>query len=281
MRSRTRAAAVALAVLIVAAAGGGAPAARADDTDFAGPVPGGWEFDVVPYVWFPETTGEVVVGGVKTPVDVGYDDVGNLAKRLDVLGGMGRFEARHGRWTMMLDAMGGRLQTDRVGRLTTMPIPPGVSTVAKGELVVVETSVAYRVAEWSVPGVPAAGVDVMTGGRYLHLSSGADVTVASGSTGWNESMDWADPFVGGRCEIALRDDLRVWVQGDAGGFGLGSELSWGFVGGVRYGLPFRFGAGHPWLVAGFRMLEFEHLDDRGASDKLRLEGPVVGMGIRF
>lgn len=92
-----------------------------------------------------------------------------------------------------------------------------------------------------------------------------------------ESVWWIDPLVGLRVGIDVSARLRLALNGNVGGFGLGSasDFSW------DVGLFGRYLLGEHWsLVGGYRALGFE----RESSDvklDLILHGPAIGVIYRF
>src|SRR3954447_24887023 len=92
-----------------------------------------------------------------------------------------------------------------------------------------ETSSNFRL----VVSVPAA-FDVLAGARYWYQQ--ADVTLDIAGTldiadlvvlGRNRaiaksgSVDWTDPFVGGRLRVAVAPGHELFIRGDVGGFNVG------------------------------------------------------------
>ena len=59
----------------------------------------------------------------------------------------------------------------------------------------------------------------------------------------NGNQDWVDPLVGLHYFSVLGPHWSVLAQGDVGGFGAGSQLSWQLYGGVRYCFSHAFSLG--------------------------------------
>jgi hypothetical protein len=68
-------------------------------------------------------------------------------------------------------------------------------------------------------------------------------------------MEWVDPFVGARIRHQLAPGKEVMLEGDVGGFGVGSDFSWQLVGTYGFdtslfGTPFH-------AVVGYRALSVD------------------------
>jgi len=109
-----------------------------------------------------------------------------------------------------------------------------------------------------------------------------DVTVPGvtfGGADINEAVSnwWVDPIVGVRVGADLCDRLGVVLNGNVGGFGIGSasELSWEALG------MFTWRLGEHWIAAaGYRALDV----DRRSGDleiEVLMHGPVLGIIYRF
>jgi hypothetical protein len=95
----------------------------------------------------------------------------------------------------------------------------------------------------------------------------------------DDDKTWVDPVVGrqGRLELTGRWEAFA-AEGDVGGFGAGSDLTWDWVAGVGYGFEL-FGP-QSFVRAGYRMLYQDHKDG-GFEWDVTYEGPVVGLTTRF
>jgi hypothetical protein len=95
-------------------------------------------------------------------------------------------------------------------------------------------------------------------------------------------MIWVDPLVGARVrqELASGDEFRL--QGDIGGFGVGSKISWQAVGGYVHNFQL-YGLNWQGMI-GYRALEVDYSQGGGDSERginLVMHGPIVGIGLKF
>jgi opacity protein-like surface antigen len=132
-------------------------------------------------------------------------------------------------------------------------------------------------------GRPTLTLEALAGGRYVSLTTEADFDLTAGPIRTKEELavdvDWLDPFVGGRVRVDLSSRLTVAVRGDAGGFGVGSDLTWTVQGGVLFHVTRLFSVG-----AGYRVMDIDYSQGRGlrrfAFDVL-LHGPELGLVFHF
>src|SRR5262249_47539639 len=69
--------------------------------------PPGWQFDVMPYMWLPDTVGSVQVRGRTANFNVTIGDLLTLLWHGDGFAIGGYFAARYDRWSAFVDAWGG------------------------------------------------------------------------------------------------------------------------------------------------------------------------------
>ncbi len=84
-----------------------------------------------------------------------------------------------------------------------------------------------------------------------------------------ESADtsWFEPFVGARWKNQIGDTVRIYLRGDLGGFGVGSDLTWNL-----YGM-FQFQLSETWSIdVGYRAMAT--LLDRAS---FRYDGRITGL----
>lgn len=129
------------------------------------------------------------------------------------------------------------------------------------------------------------GFDVYGGIRYYEFRTELDVDVEltgtfSGplvtrsrtvkkSVSIDETVSWIDPVVGGRISYDMLRNLSLMLQGDVGGFGVGSDFAWSAMGLAQWRLNKNFS-----LIGGYKILEFDYEDGDDAMD-MTLQGPVA------
>jgi hypothetical protein len=93
------------------------------------------------------------------------------------------------------------------------------------------------------------------------------------------TADWVDPIVGAAFKTSIDDKWSFALQGDVGGFGVGSDLSWQAW--VNFDWRFsRIGS----LALGWRHLDWDYSEGKGAKKftyDARMTGPVIGVSFHF
>ena len=151
------------------------------------------------------------------------------------------------------------------------------------QLLITEFGAGYRLGTFALGPVvyPYLALDFLAGGRYVFLETGLDIT--GGRFGREadveRDVDWIEPFVGGRVTLRFSDRAALIVRGDAGGFGVGSELTWSLVGTFQYYLSRAVS-----LDIGYRVLDIDYDQGSGANlfrFDVRMHGPLLGAVFRF
>jgi hypothetical protein len=255
-----------------------APALCEEASDRSSDGSSGWEFTVTPYVWFMDTDGEITADGVSTNVDMAFSEV---LSQLNY-GFIGAFEARNGRWMVVLDAFYANLEDDfNAGPAS---IDQEVDQLLLGGML------GYRVLSRTVRaaflrpfGLEQVGLscDLLAGGRYWNINQEIDVTIPGLTVNSDSSEHWLDALVGTRLRAALTDRISLTGIFDIGGFGIGSasDTVWHWA----LTLDYRFR--ERWtLLTGFRFLSLDQADGSGTNrveTNVKMTGPVVGVSYRF
>ncbi|MFL5134583.1 MAG: hypothetical protein ACJ8C6_08510, partial [Microvirga sp.] len=97
------------------------------------------------------------------------------------------------------------------------------------------------------------------------------------------SVDWTDPFVGGRLRVAVAPGHELFIRGDVGGFNVGSKFSWQAVGGYSFDFAEKNGIIYSGLI-GYRALYVDYTQGEGRRryefDMLQ-HGPILGLTLRY
>jgi hypothetical protein len=227
--------------------------------------PDAWAFEATPYFWAAGSSGWARIGA-RTPA-VNLDaSFSNVWRNLD-FGAMGTFEARKGRWGIIVDAVYVDLSK------TSDPLAGGdLGTVRlKANQAIVQAAGAYRVLD-----SPTTPVDVLAGVRYTHLD--ANTTLSSSrllpnGASHSDSVGWTDGFAGIRAAFAWTERWSVVGYADVGAGG--TKLSWQFLGSINYSISKTFVA-----KAGYRVISMNYDKPEFLYD-IRTAGPFIGVGIRF
>jgi hypothetical protein len=225
---------------------------------YAADAEGSWETTVAPYVWFAGISGDITVDGIPSRINESFSDI---SKYLD-FGGMLFVESRKDRVAILLNTAYIKLSDS--------------SILVKENMTesITELGLAYQIL--GPESGPGLALDVLGGGRYWYMKSEINLF---GTINLSGRQDWIDPFVGARVRWGLTKNLLLVVQGDVGGFNVGSDSSWQAVGTIVYGFSDWFGVG-----AGYRAL-YDHYENGGYLDKFEynatMKGPFIGVAFVF
>jgi hypothetical protein len=257
------------------------------------PVPSGWSFRFVPYGWLTSMKGTQTVRGRSAKVDASFIDLVEKSDTLVAL--MGNFEARNGPFALYGDLVWSKVGVEGSNVRSRTPAPGITSTVGRTleldfQMAIVEVGAAYEVARSG----PLA-FDILGGARYWYQEADLSFDVArtidigelelagGRAIARSGSVDWLDPVIGARVRYAVAPGHELFLRGDIGGFGVGSDFSWQAIGG--YGFDFGTYNGITFSgVVGYRALSVDYAQGEGRRryefDMLQ-HGPVLGLSMRF
>lgn len=245
--------------------GSALPAEKGGDSEGEGGTgrrPEKWEFGITPYLWGTSVKGLVGAGGLVKPIDASFIDLlEHIQGGLMVEG-----EARKDRVSLLTDLLYSRFADSR-----STPALPFSSVRGEATDVMAEALLAYRVA-----GTKESGFDLVGGARYWHVDSTVNFK-AGAVPGVKASADqsWIDPVIGARARVQANPKLAAVLYGDYGGFGVGSESTWQFLGTVNL----KTGKKQE-LRVGYRTLSVDRRTG-GALFDVRLSGPIFGYRFGF
>lgn len=274
--------------------------------------PGDWELGFTPYGWLAFLSGSQTVKGRTATIDTNVFQM--FDKSQSLIPFMGYFEARfQDRIGLFMDLMYMNLTAGdaRTRDFTLNRFASGsiTETASVGlETLTIQFGGAYEIAKLGpdrgAEGVGMANVgrtafDLLLGGRYWYQK--ADVSVNLNGT-LNINYDnlelsadrskliarsgvvtWVDPYVGLRIRHKLAPRQDIALEGDIGGFGVGSRISWQALGIYKY----QFGStgSVAWSgVLGYRFLYVDYTQGWGNTffeTNLLQHGPVIGLNARF
>lgn len=241
---------------LCAAAALGAPAAAQESGDFSSP-DGGAQITV--YGWLAGASGEFTpFAGAPT---IAFDDsFGEVLENVDAaFFASGQY--RSGQFVVVGDVSYASLSHDGV-------VPPGIPASGKVRQLTVTALAGARVID-----TDAVTVDLLAGARLWDIDGrisvpAVGVAVAPGKT-------FADPIVAARLNAGIAPRLSTTLQGDLGGFGVGSDFTYQLVGTLNY----RIGRA-TYVSAGWRHLALDY-DDAGTVFNGSQTGPLIGFTCRF
>jgi len=112
--------------------------------------------------------------------------------------------------------------------------------------------------------------------RLWHLNNSFDLlpgTLPAVTVGQTQS--WADPVLGARFRLNLDKGWFVSLKGDAGGFGVGSQLTWQVCTGLGKQFKERYS-----LLLGYRYMDVDYKNGGFLYDT-HMSGLLAGFGIRI
>jgi hypothetical protein len=120
-------------------------------------------------------------------------------------------------------------------------------------------------------GLPLGGAadwEAIAGLRYVDLEFGSEV---AGNPSARAEESWIDPWVGARGKIPLGGRWAIALRADVGGFGVGTQLTWQALAGLRaeLGKSVR-------LEVGYRSISLDFEDDDLEYDAL-IRGPLIAL----
>lgn len=226
------------------------------------PATEGWWFRAAPYGWLTAIEGDVGFGRLTAPVDISLSDT---LDNLD-MAAMGVLEAGYGRWSLGVDLVYGKSSEDFAagGRLFD-------SFRFELKQWIISPTIAYRVIETN-----RYRMDVFAGARIMVLE--ADLTgrfVGGGQETRGTSTSWADPIIGIRGQADFAERWFFRYNGDIGGFGVSSDLTWQAFAGIGYRVSDSVA-----IAAGYRGIGMDYSEGSFFLDTVT-HGPVLGVEIRF
>ena len=218
----------------------------------------GWNFKLTPYIWATSLKGTTSIGPVSGDIDLDFRDIlSDLQMAL-----MLNFRAEKDLWAIQADSVYADLQSDDTSG--------AVSTSVDTTMWIASLNGRYRFAdEW----------EAFAGVRYFREDVGITVVAGGPPMSASKTVDWVDPVIGVAFDTSLSDKWSVKLQGDIGGFGVGSNFTWQAVAGFDY----RFSK-LASLALGYRHLDWDYEEGSGATRftyDAYLSGPLIGVTFHF
>lgn len=220
-----------------------------------------WDFSVTPYGWASGLVGTVGAKGHKAHVNLSFSDVlGQLNKT-----GMISFTGKKGNRYFFFDGMyldisnGGTTSISDVFAdidVTTTRLQAALGTTfLKGDSFVLSGF---------------AGI------RYWDITNRLTLSSPSGILGtYKDSESWLDPILGIRYEKNLSNRLSLLTMLDIGGFGVGSDFTWGGMINIAWKCSERTS-----LNLGYRYLYVDY-ENNGFTMDTYNDGIFAGITFRF
>jgi hypothetical protein len=280
--------------IVVAQATGSTSAGEAALAD-----PEPWRFNAASYGWAMNVSSTTTVRNQTLDTHASFFEL--LQKSQSLIGFMGYFEANKGRVGAYSDLVYSKLgfgagQTGYRNPIAGLKITASGNAALTYEMFIVEMGGVYELHRW--PGTDGSwtAVDGLLAFRYWNNSFAATFDATANvnfsnlqlersfglATARSNVVQWVDPVVGIRLRHRFTPNQEIFVRGDIGGFGLGSQFSWQAVG--VYSYSWQFTGYQVAALLGFRALAVNYSQGSGAdtfSMNQILYGPIIGVSFRF
>lgn len=237
--------------------------------------PGDWRFTLAPYAWAAGINGDVgLFGRDPVGVDVPFSDI---LENLDVAA-MGVAEAHNGTWGVFADLDYVSIDAEKfITRVVGGDPPISARVDASAD---VQELMATLMGQWRVLDEGNITLDLLGGVRYWNVDTGLTLKLAANgvkvkSLSGSDGAAWIDPMIGAKLFVDTGTPFYVTGWGMAGGFGVGSELSWDAMGGLGYRWT-----DHVSTVLGYRAVGVDYEEDGFVYDVIQ-SGAVLGAVISF
>jgi hypothetical protein len=224
----------------------------------------GWHIEWIPaYLWVTGISGDVGAAGQVVAVDAGF---GEVFDKLN-FGYMTALDVSKSRFGLLTDLVYSKLSDDK-----TLPaLGPSGAAHAESTMFFLDPELYGRVLSGE-----RGFVDMTAGIRYWHLNNSIGLNAGVlPSLSVDQSQDWVDPVVGAGFRANLAKGWFASLKGDAGGFGVGSELSWQIYTGVGKEIKQKY-----TLLLAYRRLDVDYRNGGFLFDT-SMHGLLLGFGIKF
>jgi outer membrane receptor protein involved in Fe transport len=215
-----------------------------------------WQFTLTPILWNASVSASLSDdnSGGELPITPEYSffTLDNLDDYLSL-----KFEARHGRYSILFDSLRARYADEIVRNITDINIGT--------ELGFAELLAGYQLSE-------KYRVELIGGVRYSFLD--VDMQFDPGP-GTERSFNWTDPVIGLRYNHPLSDNWQLWLRADLGGFDVSTQRMINATADVQYMFN-----DYVSMTVGYRYLQIDFKEDDFLYD-VNLKGAYLGLGIHF
>lgn len=227
-----------------------------------------WQWVLTPYFWLAGMDGDVTVKGNKSSVD---EDFSDLVEKLD-FAAMGRVEAWKNNFGITSDMVYMSLEDD-------FKTPgPDIDVTLEQFIWDLGASVMLSESPLGSSGVSKITFEAMGGGRYVYIEPAVDFRPGPK---FDKSLEYFEPFFGGRIRVRINEKWLVAVRGDIGGFDIGdsSDLTWNLVVAADLALSERTS-----LVFGYKIMDINVDKGSGPTKNeldMQISGPAIGVAIHL
>ena len=237
-----------------------------------------WRVEFRAWAWLMGVEGDIGVRGRTTEVSASFLDV--LEGSDSLFAFSGRLEVAYNGFGAFIDGMyadvGAEDQTGTAGR---------AAIDIEFEQTILDFGLMYRVVDTPPRAEGAAAnwrhltVDLYAGGRY----SGLDIEIDPDRVAPRQADEsWLDPIVGAKAIFPIAERWHAELNGDIGGFGVSSDLTWSATAVVGYDFEM-FGTPASVLL-GYRVIGWDYTEGSGNPEfvwDLFQHGVILGLDLRF
>jgi hypothetical protein len=227
--------------------------------------PSDWHVEWIPfYLWFSGLEGNVGAQGYVVPVDATF---GDIISQLNI-GLMSALDVRRKRIGLVTDLIFMSLSSDQ----KSTPIGNAFSGfTANAKNLIVDPELYVRVLDRE-----RGSFDAVAGGRFWRMDNSLDLLPGNQpEVKVGQTQNWVDPVLGARFRVNLTKSLFVNLKGDAGGFGVGSQLTWQTYIGIGEEFKQKYS-----MLLGYRYLDVDYRNGGFLYDT-HMNGLLAGFSIRF
>ena len=224
----------------------------------------GWDFQIGLPLWASGLDGTTGVRGRKADVDEDFSDIVDI---LDFAAAL-NVEVRRQPWLLFANGLYAKTTTDAEPGGLLGGIINDVELEQKQFLL--DFGLGYNI----TPRRPVS-LELFAGGRLQYLDAEISVEFPASDASFSGSKTWIDPIFGLMAQWRLSRHFTLFAEGDAGGFGVASDLTWQAQGGLEWTIN-----RHLYLRGGYRHLVTDFEDD-GFTYDMTQGGPLLELGLRF
>jgi hypothetical protein len=229
--------------------------------------PDNWSFNIVPYLWLATYDGtfgfpNIPAGAVATT----HTETSSPFSTRISAAAMLTAQIQYRSFGLLLDGAWLQLKTEG-----DFPSPLYSGTEIKSDIAYGSPALT-----WRVPGTGKLDLDILAGARIWYVGNTIDFhTGTAPGFSADASRVWTDPIIGAKLHYPFTKNLFGVVLGDAGGFGVGSDLSWNVFGGFGWSFSKTFS-----MTLGYRYLHVDYQKGGFVMDA-NVQGFLLGFGFRF
>lgn len=229
------------------------------------------------WAWLMGTYGKMGVDGRAARVSVSFMDI--LDDSDSLMAFAGHLEVGYGKIAFYVDGFYADIGIDNASG------PLGLQTIdITYKQAIIDFGLMYRLGEWE----PVSGanknprkvtLDAYAGVRYSGIEVEFDPSITND---FSDRKDWFDPIIGAKIVVPFDEKWHLALNGDIGGFGAASEVTWSST--LVIGYDFQFFHRPASVMFGYRAIGWQYTD--GSGDKeftwdITQHGAIFGFELLF